>query len=435
MQIEQDYSIDLEKLAADLNSIHRDTLSHIGSDDFKHLQKMERWGRICTACGYGTAWIMPNPVSAWLISQGNFTRWALVTHPILHGAYDRIPGVPHRYTSGGFAKGWRRFFDWFDWIDPDGWHQEHDVLHHYNLGQASDPDQLQTNCTWLRHSGLPIWLRYVLIALFACVWKPVYYVRVTIEESLFLRAKRNGEPRPVISLADSLSLFTEAGRLLWYKSFIPYAGLRFVLIPLLFIPLGTMAVTSILINTLLAEIITNLHSFLAIIPNHAGDDVYRFKDKAKSRGEFYLRQILGSVNYPTGSNFRNFFYGWLNYQIEHHLWPNLPLSQYCRVQPLVEGVCKKNGIIYCQESVFKRLKKAVDVMVGKSDMRQTEKCSNKSGRRLINHHYEQSEKSNLTIVYREKMKRLPFWFSFDQGVKNDLFLVFYFRIVASYHQY
>ena len=93
-----------------------------------------------------------------------------------------------------------------------------------------------------------------------------------------------------------------------------------------------------------------------------------FDEKAKSKGEFYLRQILGSVNYPTGSNFNDFFYGWLNYQIEHHLWPNLPLSQYQALQPQVLALCKKHNIPYCQESVFKRLLKAVDVMVGKTSM-------------------------------------------------------------------
>jgi len=35
--------------------------------------------------------------------------------------------------------------------------------------------------------------------------------------------------------------------------------------------------------------------------------VMMFDEKAKGKGEFYLRQILGSVNYPTGSNLNDFF--------------------------------------------------------------------------------------------------------------------------------
>ena len=93
-----------------------------------------------------------------------------------------------------------------------------------------------------------------------------------------------------------------------------------------------------------------------------------FDDKAGGKGEFYLRQILGSVNYPTGSNFNDFFYGWLNYQIEHHLWPNMPISQYQKLQPQVVALCKKHNIPYCHQPVFKGLLKAVDVMVGKTSM-------------------------------------------------------------------
>ena len=83
-----------------------------------------------------------------------------------------------------------------------------------------------------------------------------------------------------------------------------------------------------------------MHSFLVMIPNHAGDDVMMFDEKAKGKGEFYLRQILGSVNYPTGSNLNDFFYGWLNYQVEHHLWPDMPLSQYQRAATS-DGIVQK----------------------------------------------------------------------------------------------
>jgi fatty acid desaturase len=124
----------------------------------------------------------------------------------------------------------------------------------------------------------------------------------------------------------------------------------------------------VLINSLFAEILTNMHSFLVIGPNHAGDDVMMFEDKAKGKGEFYLRQIVGSVNYPTGTNTLDFFHGWLNYQIEHHLWPDMPLSQYQKLQPQVEAVCKKHNIPYLQDSVFKRMLKAADIMVGKTSM-------------------------------------------------------------------
>jgi fatty acid desaturase len=361
-------SVDRQQLAKDVTQLHQQALADIGPEDFKHMKNMERWGKACTILGYATAWILPNPVSALLISQGSFTRWTQVAHPVVHRGYDKLEQAGSNYKSKRFAQGWRRFLDWPDWMTPAGWHHEHDVLHHYSLGEIFDPNNAQHNMEWLRQSKLPMWLRYAIVAVFSAIWKVSYYTPRTHKELQLNAARQQGKPAPVMTRIGAWSIFTPQGRAMWLESVLPYTAYRFVLLPLLFLPLGAVAATNVLLNSLMAEAFTNMHSFLVMIPNHAGDDVMMFDEKAKGKGEFYLRQILGSVNYPTGSNFNDFFYGWLNYQIEHHLWPDLPLSQYQKLQPQVKELCRKHGIPYCQESVFKRLLKAVDVMVGKTSM-------------------------------------------------------------------
>ncbi|MBT5223604.1 MAG: fatty acid desaturase [Gammaproteobacteria bacterium] len=370
MSLNSYQNVDRIALAKDLDAIHKETLSRIGDQDFKHLKKMERWGQLCSLLGYGTAWIFPNPVSALLISQGSFTRWTQMTHPIVHKGYDKITNIPEKYTSKKFAQGWRRFLDWPDWITPAGWHQEHDILHHYNLGEKLDPDHLQNNMEWLRQSQIPMWLRFGIVGIFTASWKILYYTPRAQKELRISQARQNGETPPELTRKGAWSFYTKQGRALWLESILPYIGFRFILLPLLFLPLGNFAAISVLLTSILAEVFTNMHSFLVIVPNHAGDDVMMFenKGKGKGRGEFFLRQILGSVNYPTGSDLNDFFYGWLNYQIEHHLWPDIPLSQYQHVQPKVVEVCKKHGIPYRQDSVFKRLMKAIDIMVGRTSM-------------------------------------------------------------------
>ncbi|MDQ6997864.1 MAG: fatty acid desaturase [Mariprofundus sp.] len=368
MSINSYHKVDRKQLAQDLDQIHHDVIARMGEADFTHLKKMERWGRVCTLFGYTTAWIFPNPVSALLISQGSFTRWTQMTHPIVHKGYDKIDNIPNSYSSKTFARGWRRFIDWPDWITPDAWHQEHDILHHYNLGEKRDPDHLQHNMEWLRQSNIPMAIRFLIIILFTAVWKIAYYTPRTHKELRISQARQTGEPEPKMVRGGSWSLFTKRGRALWLNSILPYVSFRFILLPLLFLPLGTPAVISVLLTSIMAEVFTNMHSFLVIVPNHAGDDVMMFEDRGKGKGEFYLRQILGSVNYPTGSDSNDFFYGWLNYQIEHHLWPDIPLNQYQYAQPRVVEVCKKHGIPYRQDSVFKRLLKAIDIMAGRSSM-------------------------------------------------------------------
>jgi hypothetical protein len=63
--------------------LRKELLADVGPADLAHGQRLARWGRACTALGYATAWIAPNPVSALLLALGNFARWTLVTHPFL----------------------------------------------------------------------------------------------------------------------------------------------------------------------------------------------------------------------------------------------------------------------------------------------------------------------------------------------------------------
>jgi fatty acid desaturase len=365
-----DYAqVDKYHLAKDIDNIKK-SIGKPTWEDFSHLKKVEFWGRLSAIIGYATAWIFPlNLLSAFLISIGNISRWANVAHPVLHGAYDKVPGIPERYTRKGFAVGWRRAIDWLDWIEPAAWDHEHNKLHHYNLGEKNDPDNIELNLRWLRNSNLPMWLRYFILMLFAGVWKIAYYAPNTLKMTANAERRRRGEPEVDTFLRlDAWSPFAADGLRLWMRNFLPYIAFRFILMPLLFLPLGWEAVTNVFLASLLAEMLTNLHSFLVIVPNHSGEDIYRFEEPSDSRGEFYLRQIIGTVNYKTGTNYIDFMHGWLNYQIEHHLFPALPLNQYQEMQSTVKQVCEKHNLPYRQENVFRRLRMTLDLMVGKSNL-------------------------------------------------------------------
>ena len=124
-----------------------------------------------------------------------------------------------------------------------------------------------------------------------------------------------------------------------------------------------------LATTVLADMFTNLHSFIVIATNHVGDDIYRFDTETTPRSDdFYMRAVIGSANFRTGGDVNDFMHGWLNYQIEHHMWPDMSMRCYQRAQPKVKAICEKYGMPYVQENVFKRVGQLVDVMVGKRTM-------------------------------------------------------------------
>ena len=53
---------------------------------------------------------------------------------------------------------------------------------------------------------------------------------------------------------------------------------------------------------------------------------------------------------------------WLNYQIEHHVFPDLPMRQYRIVQPKLKAICEKYEDPYAQGGVVSRVKKMIDVL-------------------------------------------------------------------------
>ena len=372
--------IDKDQLQKDIEDI-KSSIGNPTQEDFKHLLKLEKWGRGSTLSGffliylisaleisYGLSsfsfWIIAI-IAAILIGVGNVSRWANVTHPILHGAYDKVPNVPYKYTKAGYARGNNRFIDWLDWIKPEAWEYEHNIMHHYHLGEDEDPDNVERNLQWLIKSKTPMWLRYVFVYIFAGTWKYTYYAPNTLK---ILENKERRKRKEAEVSKYEWSPFTKNGKELWMNYYLPYGVVKFLLLPLLFLPLGTEAMFNAFIIILIAEYIANIHSFLVIVPNHSAEDIYMFSEPHKSQGEFYLRQIMGSVNYNTGSDLIDFAHGWLNYQIEHHLFPNLPLSQYQKMQPIVKEICKKHNLEYRQESVFKRMYMTIELMVGKTKL-------------------------------------------------------------------
>ena len=60
----------------------------------------------------------------------------------------------------------------------------------------------------------------------------------------------------------------------------------------------------------------------------------------------------------------------LLHQIEHHVWPDLSMLQYQKGAPKLKAICEEYGVPYTQENVLERLRKTVDIMVGRTTMRE-----------------------------------------------------------------
>ena len=265
------------------------------------------------------------------------------------------------------GNGWRRFVDWFDWIHPKGWAYEHNVLHPCHTGEQTDPDLVERETAYLQASRLPACLKYVILFLVGVSWKFTFYAPSTTSVINPEDGKRVASRHlDYISILDLFRLRDVRVRRLWMSSYLPYSIWHFGVIPLLFFPLGEWASMFVLVNKLQAEMFANFHTFAIVGPNHTGEDLYRFGTHPRSRDDFYAAQVLGSVNYNCGGFWLDYSQMWYNYQIEHHLFPDVPMRQYAQLQPRVQALCERYGLDYRQESVFKRFWMMVEVFVGRA---------------------------------------------------------------------
>ena len=75
------------------------------------------------------------------------------------------------------------------------------------------------------------------------------------------------------------------------------------------------------------------------------------------------------MNYPFGNDMIDFFHGYLNYQIEHHMFPDLSCLEYQRLAPFVEEICKKYDVQYVKQNIFIRLYYTYRIYVGLDRMK------------------------------------------------------------------
>ena len=84
-----------------------------------------------------------------------------------------------------------------------------------------------------------------------------------------------------------------------------------------------------------ANLIRNVWSYAIIFCGHFPDQTYTFTQEEtadESKGAWYVRQLLGAANIDGGPMF-HVISGNLGYQVEHHLYPDMPSTRYGRSPP------------------------------------------------------------------------------------------------------
>jgi fatty acid desaturase len=106
-----------------------------------------------------------------------------------------------------------------------------------------------------------------------------------------------------------------------------------------------------------ANIVRNLWAYSIIFCGHFPDQTYVFTQEEvrdETPGGRYVRQLLGAANIE-GSPFFHVMSGNLGYQVEHHLFPDMPSTRYGEIAPRVREICEDYGLPYNSGPLSKQL--------------------------------------------------------------------------------
>jgi fatty acid desaturase len=107
-----------------------------------------------------------------------------------------------------------------------------------------------------------------------------------------------------------------------------------------------MSPLKVLVFVVIHQAAWGLYMGLSFAPNHKGMPTFT----AEEETDFLRRQVLTSRN-VRGGWFTDLLLGGLNYQIEHHLFPNMPRASLAQAQQLVRAHCAALHIPYCETTL------------------------------------------------------------------------------------
>ncbi|MGY1665139.1 fatty acid desaturase family protein [Geodermatophilus sp. SYSU D00696] len=319
---------DIELIGKELDEIRQGVIDSRGESDARYIRKVidvhrkiELGSRaVLLASGFPPAWI----AGTIGLSIAKILENMEIGHNILHGQWDWMRDPKIHSTT----------WEW-DMASPaEQWKHSHNELHHtYTNVVGKDNDlgygimRVDEDQPWTpMYLGQPLW-SFVN----ACFFE--YGIAAyDLELGAVIAKKQTGDPE---FRARAKQVLVKIGRQV-RKDYLVH--------PLLSGPnfLATLAAN------FTANTVRNLWTNSVILCGHFPEGVETFEKKSidgETRGEWYLRQMLGSANI-SGSKAMHVMTGNLSHQIEHHLFPDLPSNRYAEIAPKIRDLFDRYGLNY-----------------------------------------------------------------------------------------
>lgn len=326
---------DIDAFGEALDAIREKTIADLGERDAQYIRRMMKIQRRCEIGGRALlfAGVLP---PAWLagtalLSVSKILENMEIGHNVMHGQYDFMKDPALNGNK----------YDWDTTCPGDTWRHSHNYMHHtFTNIVGKDRDvgygilRMAEEQPWEpKYLGNPA---YALALALFFEWGVALH---DIETEKVLSGEKSREQ----ALAE-LKLVWKKARKQVLKDYVVFPALAGPF----FLP--------VLAGNFTANIVRNVWAFSVIFCGHFPDGTAIFTEeetRQESRGQWYLRQLLGSANIE-GGKLMHVMTGNLSHQIEHHLFPDLPAHRYAEIAPEVRALCRKYGLPYNTGSMTKQ---------------------------------------------------------------------------------
>jgi len=126
-------------------------------------------------------------------------------------------------------------------------------------------------------------------------------------------------------------------------------------LPLLLIDLP---IWQILLGFAIMHIICSLVSAFIFQLAHVLEETHFYKtdDNGSVENNWAIHQLKTTANFSEGSSFFSWFIGGLNYQVEHHLFPNICHIHYPAITKIIKNTSQEYDVVYKEQSIGNAIK-------------------------------------------------------------------------------
>ncbi len=329
---------DIAALGAELDELRREVEASRGERDARYIKRTIQTQRALEVTGRAVLTLASHRRAAWWVGTACLSLSKIIEnmelgHNVMHGQWDWMNDPEIHSTT----------WEWDMVCASRHWKHSHNLVHHkYTNVLGMDED---VGYGLLRVTRDEPWEPRRVVQPVSNLFLAATFEWGIALHDLHLHEVVSGEKSWDEARPEVMALVRKVARQMCKD---------YALHPASSVVLGRYpgAVATLKAN-LTANLVRNLWAYVVIFCGHFPDGAEKFTTeslKNETQAQWYLRQMLGTANFHAG-RVMAFMSGNLCYQIEHHLFPDLPSNRYAEISVRVRELCRTYDLPYTTGSL------------------------------------------------------------------------------------